>query len=117
MDNTLMAERAALRARLFSRYSEGKLNKFDQWLESKHGRKVYQLFAGFARQYRDAGHEKCGASLLGNRIRWEMSVEEYNDRKVPNNFLPMLARQLACDDGSFAGFFNFHGVGEVCATA
>jgi hypothetical protein len=43
--------------------------------------------------YRDAGHDRCGANLNGNRIRWEMSVGEYVGYKVSNDFLPMLARQ------------------------
>jgi hypothetical protein len=61
-----------------------------------------------ARVYRDAGHDRCGANLIGNRIRWEMSVGEYVGYRVSNDFLPMLARQMVIEQPAYATFFTFH---------
>jgi hypothetical protein len=47
--------------------------------------------------YRDAGHQRCKANLIGNRIRWKMSVGEYVGYKVSNDFLAMLARQMVIE--------------------
>jgi hypothetical protein len=86
------------------------MDKFKKWLRTPHGAKVYQLFSGFARQWYEAGHSKCGASLIGNRLRWEMHIGEFNGYKIPNDYLPMLARQLVVDAPEFDGMFSFHGV-------
>lgn len=104
-------------AQLFARYSGGKMDRFTKWLNSPHGNEVYELFAKFAREWLKGGHEKCGASLLGNRIRWEMAIDaDFAGRKVPNDYLPMLARQLVVDDSAFTDFFNFHGTNAAQET-
>jgi hypothetical protein len=113
MDNNDDYETVRAReAALFSRYSSMKVDQFRAWLAKPPGQRVYQLFSGFARQWWEAGHTKCGASLIGNRIRWEMQVEGFDGYKVPNNYLPMLARQLTVDQPELDGLFNFHGVGQ-----
>lgn len=103
----------ARHARLFQRYGKAKMDRFDKWLTTPHGAKVYELFGGFARQWYEAGHAKCGSALIGNRLRWEMSVGEYNGYKIPNDFLPMLARKLVVDAPEFDGMFSFHGVAHT----
>ena len=77
---------------IFSRYTQEKYDRFQKWLTTKHGQTVYALFRKFSEMYSNAGHDRCGANLIGNRIRWEMSVGEYVGYKVSNDFLPMLAR-------------------------
>ena len=91
---------------LFIRYPLEKYDKFQLWLKSKHGSRVYALFVKFAKTWRDAGNDKCGASLIGNRIRWEMAVGAYQGFKVQNDWLPMMARQLIQDNPTYRTFFN-----------
>src|SRR3954447_16860208 len=91
---------------IFSRYTKEKYDRFQKWLNTKHGQTVYALFRKFSETYRDAGHDRCGANLVGNRIRWEMSVGEYVGYKVSNDFLPMLARQMVIDQPAYADFFT-----------
>jgi hypothetical protein len=93
---------------IFTRYSQEKYDRFIKWLNTKHGQTVYALFRQFSDAYRRAGHERCGANLVGNRIRWEMSVGEYVGFKVSNDFLPMMARQMVIDQPDYADFFTFH---------
>lgn len=93
---------------IFSRYTNEKYNRFQTWLNTRHGQTVYALFRKFSETYRNAGHDRCGANLIGNRIRWEMSVGEYVGYKVSNDFLPMLARQMVIDQPDYAAFFTFH---------
>ena len=93
---------------IFARYTQAKYDRFKKWLASKHGQTVYTLFCQFSETYRNAGHARCGANLIGNRIRWEMSVGEYVGYKVSNDFLPMLARQMVIDQPDYGDFFTFH---------
>ncbi len=93
---------------IFSRYTNEKYDRFQKWINTKHGQTVYALFRQFSEMYRKAGHDRCGANLIGNRIRWEMSVGEYVGYKVSNDFLPMMARQMVIDYPEYANFFNFH---------
>ncbi|MBX9677414.1 MAG: hypothetical protein K2X38_01535 [Gemmataceae bacterium] len=92
----------------FGRYSEAKYKRFKAWLDTPHGQNVYRMFKQFSQVYKDAGHEKCGANCVGNRVRWEVSVGPYSGFKISNDWLPMLARQLAHDDTGFKDFFRFH---------
>ena len=93
---------------IFSRYTNEKYTRFQTWLNTRHGQTVYALFRKFSERYRKAGHARCGANLIGNRIRWEMSVGEYVGFKVSNDFLPMLARQMVIDQPDYGEFFTFH---------
>jgi hypothetical protein len=93
---------------IFSRYKQEKYDTFKKWLATKHGQTVYALFRQFSEAYRNAGHARCGANLIGNRIRWEMSVGEYVGFKVSNDYLPMLARQMVIDQPDYGDFFTFH---------
>jgi len=94
---------------LFSRYNQRKIMQFTSWLTTPHGRQVYSLFRTFAAAWRQAGHDKCSASLITNRLRWECAITaRYQGYKVTNDFSPMLARQLVQDDPTYGGFFSFH---------
>lgn len=93
---------------IFARYTKAKYDRFQKWINTKHGQTVYALFRKFSEMYRNAGHDRCGANLIGNRIRWEMSVGEYVGYKVSNDFLPMLARQMVIDQPDYGDFFTFH---------
>jgi hypothetical protein len=92
----------------FNRYTEEKYLRFKKWLDTSHGQTIYRMFCNFAESYRSSGHERCGANLIGNRIRWEMGVGDYTGFKICNDFLPMLARQLVSEQPAFRDFFNFH---------
>jgi hypothetical protein len=94
---------------LWARYSMKKIDKFNLWVQRNPA--VYPLFRKFAEQYRAAGYDKCSASLIGNRIRWETAIAiTAGEYKLSNDYLPMLARKLATDDASFLSFFSFHGL-------
>jgi len=94
---------------LFDRYSPSKLAAFTKWLQTPHGKEVYGLFVKFATTWRDAGHDKCGYSLILNRLRWEMTLKaKWQGYKVRNEYGPLMARQLVQDDPTFDGFFAFH---------
>ena len=103
MDNIIKPE-------LFARYSEQKYQQFQQWLRTPHGQKIYALFVQFSQIYKDAGHLKCGGNLIGNRLRWETGVVgAYQGYKLPNDYIPLLARQAATDHEAFRDFYTFHG--------
>jgi len=94
---------------LFSRYNQRKIMKFNNWINTPHGREVYGLFKRFAAMWKQAGHAKCSASLITNRLRWECAIRaSYQGYKITNDYSPMLARQLVQDDPSYTGFFSFH---------
>lgn len=94
---------------LFARYTEAKMQRFRQWLQTSHGKQVYSLFRKFAERWRDAGHDRCSACLIVQRLRWECGiVGKYNGYKISNDHAPMLARQLVQDHPEYAGFFAFH---------
>lgn len=88
--------------------------RFQQWLDSPHGREVYGLFVKFAGAWRESGKDKCAFVLVLNRIRWEMNIANpYPDGyKISNNVGPMMARHLALTDPSYRHFFRFHGDDE-----
>jgi len=94
---------------LWTRYPQGKLMKFHNWINTPHGREVYTLFRKFAATWKQAGHDKCSASLITNRLRWECAITaKYQGYRITNDFSPMMARQLVQDDPSYGGFFSFH---------
>ena len=41
---------------IFSRYPQDKYDRFQKWLNTKHGQTVYDLFRQFSEMYRNAGH-------------------------------------------------------------
>ena len=94
---------------LFSRYNQGKIMKFVNWLNTPPGREVYTLFRTFAAAWRQAGHERCSASLITNRLRWECATTaQYQGYKITNDYSPMMSRQLVQDDPTYGDFFSFH---------
>lgn len=94
---------------IFSRYTNEKYSKFQTWLRTKHGQAIYGMFKNFSTIYKTAGHEKTGANLIGQRVRWETQTNtEYIGFKVSNDWFPMMARQLVEEDATFKDFFNFH---------
>jgi len=91
---------------LWRRYSMQKIQKFDTWIQRN--KLVYTLFVKYAKEYRNAGYNQCSAALIGNRIRWETAIKTVgNPYKISNDYLPMLARKLVCEDESFLSFFQF----------
>jgi hypothetical protein len=92
---------------LFSHYKREKMDRYRKWLNTPHGREVYGLFKQFATKWKEAGNDKCSASLILNRLRWETGIKgRYCGFKVSNDHGPLLARQLIQDNPEFAGFFD-----------
>lgn len=68
---------------------------------------VFEQFARFAKQAKETGMERCGARLLGERIRWYLQVEtRTDDYKINNNHWPYYARLLMLTRPEFDGFFE-----------
>ncbi len=90
---------------LFGRYNRDKLKQFIDYVKSRP--EHYKLFRELAQKYRNAGKKRCGASLIGNVLRYELGVRHADDDfKINNNWLPLLARLLLYKDPSVQGFFE-----------
>jgi hypothetical protein len=99
---------------LWQRYPEDKIKRFNRWMNTPHGRQVFDMFKRFASTWREAGHDRCSASLITNRLRWECAVTaKYQGYKITNDYSPMMARQLVQDDPTFDGFFSFHNTNHL----
>jgi hypothetical protein len=91
----------------FKGYNGDKMRKYNAWLATPHGREVYTLFKNFAAKWREAGNEKCSASLIVNRLRWETGIKgRYYGFRVSNDHAPLLARQLMQDEPEYRDFFD-----------
>ena len=99
---------------LFARYPKSKIAKYKRWM--KRNPLVYKMFVKYANQYRDAGYDQCSASLIGGRIRWECAIKTVgNPYKICNDWLPMMARQLALENATFGTFFSFRAANGLTA--
>ncbi len=68
---------------------------------------VYRLFLQFARQAKAAGRERIGARLIGERIRWQTTVETSDpDFKVNDHFWPFYARLAMREHADLEGLFE-----------
>jgi hypothetical protein len=66
----------------------------------------YELFERFAREAMKT-HDKIGARLLCERIRWYAQVEKGSDQyRVCNSFAAYYARLLMLDKPEFKSLFN-----------
>ena len=95
--------------RMFAQYSPEKMTRFQQWLSRNSA--IYEMFKRFALEYRGKGYTRCSAALLAQRVRWECQIEYVGTGgyKIMNDYIPMMARQLAVDDPSYAEFFSYRG--------
>jgi hypothetical protein len=81
---------------------ESKFNKFDAANPV-----VYVFFKRFAFQAMTAGRRKLSASLIMERIRWELSIETYSDTqyKICNNHTAYYARKFMKDFPEYGPIF------------
>jgi hypothetical protein len=69
---------------------------------------VFELFAKFARELREAGLEKGSAELIVQRIRWHAAVVTRGDSfKINDHYRARYARPLVETCPEFAGWFEF----------
>ena len=92
---------------LFGAYSKQKLSKF--WKYHEDNPHVFKHFKRLAWEYKNAGNNKCSAALIGNVIRWQVSIETQSEDgfKISNDWLPLYARLLVYTNPSFDEFFEF----------
>lgn len=71
---------------------------------------VYQLLVRFAREWKRAGHRRCGIKMLWERVRWEVGIEglpdSSDDWKLNNNYHSRYARLMMRQEPDLAGFFE-----------
>lgn len=69
---------------------------------------VYRLFIGFAHELIAAGRKKLSASLIIERIRWEVNVQTVSDDnfKITNNHTAFYARKFMNDFPEYVGYFR-----------
>lgn len=71
---------------------------------------VYLLFEKFAKQLIQAGHEKLGAKMIMERIRWEISTGGAKDDdgfKINNNYTAYYSRLFIKKNPQFENYFEF----------
>lgn len=73
-------------------------DKYKEW--RKGNERVYRLFERFMAEALSSGNRRTSIWLVGNRVRWNMNIEqsEYQDEyKVNNNYLAYIVRYLIED--------------------
>ena len=70
---------------------------------------VYLLFEKFAMQLIAAGHEKLGAKMIMERIRWEISTGSKDDDgfKINNNYTAYYSREFIKHHPQYMERFEF----------
>jgi hypothetical protein len=67
----------------------------------------YSLFERFALELARAGKTALGARLVGERIRWETTLQTAGDEfKINDHFHPIYARRFMDDYPEFDGLFR-----------
>lgn len=69
---------------------------------------IYYLFKRFAKELIAAGRNKLSASLIIERIRWEVSISTKSDDvfKVSNNHTAFYARKFMSDFPQYGEIFR-----------
>lgn len=81
------------------------LEKF--WKYHTDNPQIYELFAKYTHDVRNAGWPCISHWLIINRIRWTRTVEvRTNDFKISNDFIAFYPRLLIYNEPSFNGFFT-----------
>lgn len=82
---------------------EEKFNKFDN-----ENPKVYEMFVHFACELISAGYKKLSASLITERIRWEVKLATVSDDqfKINNNHRAFYARKFMLDFPEYNEYFR-----------
>ena len=80
----------------------------EKWWEwHKDNPHVWKLFEKFSLIAIAAGHQKCSAWLIVNRIRWETTiVTKGTDFKISNDFIALYARLFHVRYPQHDGFFK-----------
>jgi len=93
-------------ADLFGRYSGEQMRRFLKFHHDNPA--VYKEFKRLAKQWKDSGKNRCSAALLGNVLRWHVSLETTDEEfRINNNWLPLFARMLAFQHSEYLDFFVF----------
>ena len=69
---------------------------------------VWHLFKRFAKEALDAGHKVLSASLIVERIRWEVNVVTYSNDpfKVNNNHRAFYSRKFMTEHPEYGNVFR-----------
>ena len=70
---------------------------------------VYWALVAMAKQWRDAGHERCSIDMLAHRMRWDRGTTGDRDGtfKIDNSHLSRYARLIAANEPDLAHLFTF----------
>ncbi len=77
---------------------------------------VYLLFEKFAKQLIESGHEKLGAKMIMERIRWEISTGGAKDKdgfKINNNFTAYYSREFIKNHPQYTDYFEFRTIRKM----
>ena len=74
---------------------------------------VWDLFVTFSKTARNSGKHGYGASMVFNRLRWEVDFE-YDDEacfKLNNNYIAYYSRKIMAKNSDFWGFYSLRDFG------
>lgn len=69
---------------------------------------VFDLFMAYTRQAHEAGRQRIGARLIGERIRWFANIERRSedDWLINDHYWPYYARLAMLVDSKLQGIFS-----------
>lgn len=68
---------------------------------------VYARLVAMARQWRNAGHDKCSIDMLFHLLRWEHGIATTGDQfRLNDHFTSRYARLIAANEPDLSGLFN-----------
>lgn len=77
---------------------------------------VFLLFEKFAMQLIQAGHDKLGAKMIMERIRWEISTGGAKDKdgfKINNNYTAYYSREFIKKHPQYRDCFEFRTIRKL----
>jgi hypothetical protein len=68
---------------------------------------VYQRLIALAREWKQAGHDKCSIELLYAKLRWDEGIATSGDQfKLNDHFTSRYARLIQANERDLAGLFS-----------
>ena len=68
---------------------------------------VYSVLVSLARQWKEAGHERCSMDMLFHLLRWQYGVKTTGDQFVLNDhWTSRYSRLISANEPDLAGMFT-----------
>lgn len=79
----------------------------ESFMDFHHGNPhVYRALVSLARQWKDAGHERCSMDMLFHRLRWDYGIETRGDTfRLNDHFTSRYARLISANEPDLAPMF------------